>query len=112
MQLRSSTCFSVFLIYSLCRHLHLPSPSRRRICPPNLTASLLDFFPKKGAEHIAPGGGRVCIVRSGGVGILAVDVVSSLPRLWVLDSPAGQQVLALHILPRMCPKEFQSPVVV
>ncbi|XP_023745542.1 F-box/kelch-repeat protein SKIP25 [Lactuca sativa] len=66
----------------------------------------------KGAEHIAAGGGRVCIVRSGGVGILAVDVVSPLPQLWVLDSPAGQQVLALHILPRMCPKEFQSPVVV
>ncbi|CAH1438118.1 unnamed protein product [Lactuca virosa] len=28
------------------RRLHLPSPSRRRICPPNLTGSLLDFFPK------------------------------------------------------------------
>ncbi|KAL4571975.1 hypothetical protein LXL04_018743 [Taraxacum kok-saghyz] len=66
----------------------------------------------KGVEHIAAGGGRVCVVRSGGVGILVVDVVSPLPRLWVLDTPAGEEVLALHILPRMCPPEFQSPVVV
>ncbi|KAI3801075.1 hypothetical protein L1987_29176 [Smallanthus sonchifolius] len=63
----------------------------------------------KGAEHIAAGGGKVCVVRGGGVGILVVDVVSSPPRLWVVDTPAGQQVLGLHILPRMCPLEFQSP---
>ncbi|KAD3068566.1 hypothetical protein R6Q59_017411 [Mikania micrantha] len=61
----------------------------------------------KGAKHIAAGGGRVCVVRCGGVGILVVDVVSSPPRLWVVDTPAGQQLLGLHILPRMCPPEFQ-----
>ncbi|CAH1453918.1 unnamed protein product [Lactuca virosa] len=38
--------FSVFPTGSPGRRLHLPSPSRRHICPPNLTASLLDFFPK------------------------------------------------------------------
>ncbi|KAK9055711.1 hypothetical protein SSX86_026796 [Deinandra increscens subsp. villosa] len=62
----------------------------------------------KGAGHIAAGGGRVCVVRSGGVGILVVDVVASPPRLRVLDTPVGQQVLGLHILPRMCPPEFES----
>ncbi|CAH1446792.1 unnamed protein product [Lactuca virosa] len=38
--------FSVFPTGSPGRRLHLPSPSHRCICPPNLTASLLDFFPK------------------------------------------------------------------
>ncbi|KVI12365.1 F-box/kelch-repeat protein SKIP25-like [Cynara cardunculus var. scolymus] len=66
----------------------------------------------KGAEHIAAGGGRVCVVRGGGGGILVVDVVSSPRRLWLLDTLAGHQVLALHILPRMCSPEFQSPVVI
>ncbi|KAK1420560.1 hypothetical protein QVD17_22252 [Tagetes erecta] len=59
----------------------------------------------KGAEHIAVGGGRVCVVSGGGVGILVVDVVASPPELRVLDTPVGQQVLGLHILPRMCPAE-------
>ncbi|KAI3772989.1 hypothetical protein L6452_04185 [Arctium lappa] len=66
----------------------------------------------KGAEHIAAGGGRVCVVGGGGDGILVVDVVSSPPRLWVVETLAGHRVLGLHILPRMCPPEFQSPVVV
>ncbi|KAJ0796713.1 putative kelch-type beta propeller [Helianthus annuus] len=63
----------------------------------------------KGAEHIAAGGGRVCVVRGGGVGILVVDVAAGTPWLSVLDTPAGQQVLGLHILPRMSSPEFQSP---
>ncbi|PWA78511.1 KAR-UP F-box 1 [Artemisia annua] len=33
------------------------------------------------AEHIAAGGGRVCVARGGGVGILVVDVVASTPRV-------------------------------
>ncbi|XP_076946621.1 F-box/kelch-repeat protein SKIP25-like [Bidens hawaiensis] len=57
----------------------------------------------RGAEYIAAGGSRVCVVRGGG--ILVVDVVASPPRLWVLDTPVGQHVLSLHILPRMCPPE-------
>ncbi|KAM0071363.1 putative kelch-type beta propeller [Helianthus debilis subsp. tardiflorus] len=65
----------------------------------------------KGAEHIAAGGGRVCVVRGGGVGILVVDVAAATPWLSVLDTPAGQQVLGIHILPRMCSPEFQSPEV-
>ncbi|XP_071698791.1 F-box/kelch-repeat protein SKIP25-like [Rutidosis leptorrhynchoides] len=62
----------------------------------------------KGADHIVAGGGRVCVVRDGGVGILVVDVTSSSPpRLSVLDTPVGEQVLRLHILPRMCSPEFE-----
>nr|XP_043620986.1 F-box/kelch-repeat protein SKIP25-like [Erigeron canadensis] len=66
----------------------------------------------KGAEHIAAGGGRVCVVRGGGVGIVVVDVVASPPRLLVVDTPAGEQVLRLHILPRMCSPEVDSQIVV
>lgn len=67
----------------------------------------------KGAEHIAAGGGRVCVLCCGGGRVLVVDVVSPPPpRWWVLDTPIGDRVLALHILPRMCPPELQSAEVV
>lgn len=65
----------------------------------------------KGAEYIAAGGGRVCVLCEKDVGILVVDVVATPPRLWVLETPTGDQILALHILPRMCLPEFQSPMV-
>ncbi|XP_035834991.1 F-box/kelch-repeat protein SKIP25-like [Helianthus annuus] len=64
----------------------------------------------KGAEYIAAGGGRVCVVGEKGVGIVVVDVVVEPPRLWVVETPPGHDVLGLHILPRMCSPELKSPV--
>ena len=55
----------------------------------------------RGAEGMAAGGGRVCVVCRGGGGILVVDVVASPPRLWMVDTPAGFEAVAVHILPRM-----------
>ncbi|KAM7493604.1 hypothetical protein LguiB_028213 [Lonicera macranthoides] len=55
----------------------------------------------RGAESMAAGGGRVCVVCSGGVGILVVDVVASPPILLVVDTPPGFEAVAVHILPRM-----------
>ncbi|GKC85129.1 F-box/kelch-repeat protein SKIP25 [Tanacetum coccineum] len=60
------------------------------------------------AEYIAAAGGRVCVVRDGGGGILVVDVSVSMPRVWIVDTPAGNQVLRVHILPRMCLAQFES----
>ncbi|KAK9277232.1 hypothetical protein L1049_006771 [Liquidambar formosana] len=53
----------------------------------------------KGAEQIAAGGGRVCVVCGGGITV--IDLVASPPRIWVVDSPPGFQPVAVHILPRM-----------
>ncbi|XP_058222527.1 F-box/kelch-repeat protein SKIP25-like [Rhododendron vialii] len=54
-----------------------------------------------GAEQMAAGGGRVCVVESGG-GIVVVDVVASPARVCgVLDVPVGFQAVAVHVLPRM-----------
>ncbi|KAK1412619.1 hypothetical protein QVD17_34012 [Tagetes erecta] len=64
----------------------------------------------KGAEYIAAGGGRVCVVGEKEVGIVVVDVVATPPRLWVVETPAGDEILAVHILPRMCSPEFGSSV--
>ncbi|KAI3760179.1 hypothetical protein L1987_50570 [Smallanthus sonchifolius] len=66
----------------------------------------------KGAECIAAGGGRVCVVSEKEMGIVVVDVVAAPPMLWVVETPPGLDILALHILPRMCMPEFQSPVTV
>ena len=55
----------------------------------------------RGAERMAAAGGRVCVVCGGGGGIVVVDVVASPPRLWVLETPAGFEAVAIHILPRM-----------
>lgn len=58
-----------------------------------------------GAEQMAAGGGRVCVVRGveGGGGIVVVvDVVASPARVCgVLDVPVGFQAVAVHVLPRM-----------
>ncbi|CAK9158398.1 unnamed protein product [Ilex paraguariensis] len=64
----------------------------------------------RGADNIAAGGGRVCVVCCGGIGIVVVDVVSSPPRLWVVDTPPGFQTMAIHVLPRMSQPDFQTPV--
>lgn len=53
-----------------------------------------------GAEQMAAGGGRVCVVCGGG--IVVVDVVASPARVCgVLDVPVGFQAVAVHVLPRM-----------
>ena len=64
----------------------------------------------KGAKYIAAGGGKVCVLCEKDVRILVVDVVATPPRLWVVETPAGDVILALHILPRMCSPELRSPV--
>ncbi|MCD7446355.1 hypothetical protein HAX54_005962 [Datura stramonium] len=47
----------------------------------------------KGAEHVAAAGGRVCVVGSGGNGIVVVDVVAKPPSLVVLETPVGFQTM-------------------
>lgn len=60
----------------------------------------------RGAEQIAVGGGRVCVVCGKGWGILVVDVVSMPVRFWVVKPPPKMQVVAVHILPRMSRPEY------
>ncbi|KAJ8538432.1 hypothetical protein K7X08_027653 [Anisodus acutangulus] len=55
----------------------------------------------KGAENVAAASGRVCVVGGGGKVIAVVDVVAEPPRLVVVETPVGFQVLNIHILPRM-----------
>lgn len=55
----------------------------------------------KEAEYIAAGGGRVCVVCEKICGILVVDVVSAVARVWWLDTPPGREILGIHILPRL-----------
>ncbi|KAK9985125.1 hypothetical protein SO802_034650 [Lithocarpus litseifolius] len=59
----------------------------------------------KGAQHVAGGGGKLCVV-CGGNGIVVVDVVASSKKLWVLDMPMGFEALRVHILPRMTRPDF------
>ncbi|GAA0166429.1 hypothetical protein LIER_21584 [Lithospermum erythrorhizon] len=55
----------------------------------------------KGAQSMAVGGGRACVVCGGGGAILVVDVVTATPRVWVVEAPQGFEALDVHILPRM-----------
>ncbi|KAL7204097.1 hypothetical protein ACSBR2_017210 [Camellia fascicularis] len=55
----------------------------------------------KGAEQIAAGRGRVCVVSGDGRRIVVVDVVAKPPRTWVVNPPPEMEVVAVHILPRM-----------
>lgn len=55
----------------------------------------------RGAEQIAAGGGRVCVVCGGGRGIVVVDVVAKQPTMWEVETPPGLEVVAVHVLPRM-----------
>jgi hypothetical protein len=63
----------------------------------------------RGAQQMSAAGGKVCVVCGGGNGIVVVDVVASLGRLWVVDLPAGFEAVAVHILPRMSRPEFGFP---
>ncbi|PON47558.1 F-box domain containing protein [Parasponia andersonii] len=57
----------------------------------------------RGAEQIAAGGGRVCVVCSGtgGKGIVVVDVATAPARLWSVETPEGLEAVAVHVLPRI-----------
>ncbi|KAL3645829.1 hypothetical protein CASFOL_011009 [Castilleja foliolosa] len=55
-----------------------------------------------GAQQIAVAGGRVCVLCADSVRIVVVDVAAPPPaRIWVVDAPAGVQVVGIHILPRL-----------
>ncbi|MCL7046939.1 hypothetical protein MKW94_022964 [Papaver nudicaule] len=57
-----------------------------------------------GAVQITARAGKVCVVCSGGNGILVVDLLVKPAKMWVLEPPPppGYQVVGIHILPRMC----------
>lgn len=56
----------------------------------------------KGAIGIAGGGGRVCVTCAGGEAVAVVDVTAEgRAKMWTVLIPDGQQVVALHVLPRM-----------
>ncbi|KAJ9178293.1 hypothetical protein P3X46_010188 [Hevea brasiliensis] len=65
-----------------------------------------------GAQQIAAGGGRVCVVCSGSNngGIVVLDVVAMPVRLWILETPPGFEAVAVHILPRMSQPDLLFPV--
>ncbi|PQQ09699.1 F-box/kelch-repeat protein SKIP25-like [Prunus yedoensis var. nudiflora] len=54
------------------------------------------------AEQVCAGRGRVCVVCANGRKIVVVDVVATPPRIWVVEPPQMLEVVAVHILPRMC----------
>ncbi|VVA34374.1 PREDICTED: F-box/kelch-repeat [Prunus dulcis] len=54
------------------------------------------------AEQVCAGRGRVCVVCANGRRIVVVDVVATPPRIWVVEPPPMLEVVAVHILPRMC----------
>ncbi|KDP39590.1 hypothetical protein JCGZ_02610 [Jatropha curcas] len=56
----------------------------------------------KGAEQLVARRGKVCVVCRNGERIVVVDVVAvPVARVWVVEPPSGQEVVAIHILPRM-----------
>ncbi|KAJ9189162.1 hypothetical protein P3X46_000490 [Hevea brasiliensis] len=65
-----------------------------------------------GAQQIAAGGGRVCVVCGGSNsgGIVVLDVMSLPVRLWVVETPPGFEAVAVHILPRMSRPDLIFPV--
>jgi hypothetical protein len=60
----------------------------------------------RGAQQMSAAGGKFCVVCGGGNGIVVVDVVALLGRLWGVDLPAGFEAVAVHILPRMSRSDF------
>ncbi|KAL8262468.1 hypothetical protein R6Q59_023817 [Mikania micrantha] len=56
----------------------------------------------KGAEQMAVGGGKICVVTGGGGRITVVDVADPV-KMWVVDPPRPEsEVIAVHILSRPC----------
>ncbi|CAN1143980.1 F-box/kelch-repeat protein SKIP25 [Linum perenne] len=66
----------------------------------------------RGAQQMAAGGGRVCVVCGDGEeGIVVVDVVARPSRIWVVELPDGFDAVAVHVLPRMSrPEVYVLPV--
>lgn len=53
------------------------------------------------AEHMAAGKGKVCVVCANGEKIVVVDVAAAPVRVWEVEPPLGQQVVSVHVLPRL-----------
>ncbi|CAN1779615.1 F-box/kelch-repeat protein SKIP25 [Linum perenne] len=63
----------------------------------------------RGAQQVAAGGGKVCVVCGGG--IVVVDVMAEPARIWVVELPNGfDAAVAVHILPRMSRPEVAFPL--
>lgn len=57
----------------------------------------------EGAEQLAIGGGKICIVSHGR--IMVVDVMAKPVKIWVVDPPRTEyEVISVHILGRPCIK--------
>ncbi|KVI00593.1 F-box/kelch-repeat protein SKIP25-like [Cynara cardunculus var. scolymus] len=55
----------------------------------------------KGAEQMAVGGGKLCVVSGGGRRITVVDMVAEPVKLWAVDPPLPEnEVISVHILSR------------
>ncbi|CAA2956841.1 F-box kelch-repeat SKIP25-like [Olea europaea subsp. europaea] len=65
--------------------------------------AMLESEMLKGAQQMAAGGGRVCVVRGDGVSIVVVDVMAPPYRFWIVDTPPGLQAITINILPRLSP---------
>ncbi|PQP92034.1 F-box/kelch-repeat protein SKIP25 [Prunus yedoensis var. nudiflora] len=63
---------------------------------------VMESFVLREAEQVCAGRGRVCVVCANGRKIVVVDVVATPPRIWVVEPPPMLEVVAVHILPRMC----------
>ncbi|KAI3511204.1 hypothetical protein L1887_18349 [Cichorium endivia] len=58
-----------------------------------------------GAEQMAVGGGKICVVSGSGRRITVVDLVAEPVRMWVVDPPLPEnEVISVHILRRPCKK--------
>ncbi|KAK9191150.1 hypothetical protein WN943_019761 [Citrus x changshan-huyou] len=66
---------------------------------------VIELAELKGAEKITAARGRVCAVCENGERIMVVDVLASPARAWLVDPPRGFQVVAVHVLPRMCKQD-------
>ncbi|XVE90334.1 hypothetical protein DITRI_Ditri20bG0069100 [Diplodiscus trichospermus] len=56
----------------------------------------------KTAEQMAAGRGKICAVTAKGKRIIVVDVGERPARFWEVVPPRGLEVVAVHVLPRMC----------
>ncbi|KAJ9558472.1 hypothetical protein OSB04_013086 [Centaurea solstitialis] len=55
----------------------------------------------KGAEQMAVGGGKICVVSGGGRRITVVDVLAEPVKMWAVDPPLPEnEVISVHILSR------------
>ncbi|KAJ8754442.1 hypothetical protein K2173_002893 [Erythroxylum novogranatense] len=55
----------------------------------------------KGAQQIAAGGKKVCVISCGGGSIMVVDTEAKPVSLRLIETPPGLEAVAVHILPRM-----------